>query len=76
MTHPRLTPDSQAEALSNEDDTLSDTEVEFLELYESMSEDNQAALIRMAQFLAAHPQDEPTSKEMFEKLFLIAKKPQ
>lgn len=76
MSNPRLMPDSQGEVFHDEDEPLTGAEVEFLEFYESMSEENQAALTRIAQLLDAQPQDEPTTKEKFEQLFLIAKNPQ
>lgn len=39
-----------------------------------MSEEDQAVLTRIAQFLEASPQDEPTSKNKLEELFLSAKR--
>lgn len=67
-------PDLQAEASVDEAETLTDTEAEFLDLYESMSEEDQAVLTRIAQLLEASPQDEPTSKDKFEELFVSAKR--
>lgn len=64
-----LMADSQDEALPEEDEVLTDTEAELLDLYESMSEEDQAALTRIAQFLAQHPEDEPTTKEELAELF-------
>lgn len=57
----------------SENTDLTDTEVQLLDLYESMSADAQAALTRLAQFFEAHPQDEPTTKEKMAELFLAAK---
>ncbi|GAB3546517.1 hypothetical protein GCM10027343_24390 [Noviherbaspirillum agri] len=65
--------DSQNEVLSDDDETLTDTEAQFLEFFESMSEENQAALTRVAQYLEAHPQDEPLTKEKLRELFFSAK---
>lgn len=73
MTYSPPLADSQNDALSDDDETLTDTEVEFLEFFESMSEENQAALTRIAQYLEAHPQDEPLTKEKLQELFLSAK---
>jgi hypothetical protein len=65
--------DLQGEALPSDDEALTDTEVELLELYESMSEENQKALTRIALLLELHPEDEPLTKEKLEELFLRAK---
>lgn len=73
MTNSPPLADSQNDALSDDDETLTDTEAEFLEFFESMSEENQAALTRIAQYLEAHPQEEPLTKEKLQELFLSAK---
>jgi len=65
--------DSQDDARSDDDESLTETEVEFLELFNSMSEENQAALTRVAQYLETHPQDEPITKEKLEELLLSAR---
>lgn len=57
----------------SEDGYLTDIEVELLQLYESMSADAQAALTRLAQVFEACPQEEPTTKEELEALFLAAR---
>ena len=73
MTNPPPLADLQDEARSDDGEALTDKEIEFLEFFESISEENQAALTRVAQYLAAHPQAEPLSKEKLEELFLSAK---
>jgi hypothetical protein len=65
--------DSQDDARADDGEALTDKEMEFLEFFESISEENQAALTRVAQYLEAHPQAEPLSKEKLEELFLSAK---
>lgn len=57
-----------------EDEDLTDIEAELLEVYESMSEEAQAALTRVAELLEAHPRDEPMTKEKMAELFLSAKR--
>lgn len=73
VTNPPSTANREAEDLTEDDDVLTDVEIELLDLYESASEDAQAALIRVAQFLEAHPQDVPLTKEKMEELFLSAR---
>ncbi len=64
--------DLQDEADFDHSPALTDKEIAFLEFFESMSEENQAALTRVAQYLDAHPQAEPVTKEKLKELFLSA----
>lgn len=73
MTNSPPLADLQDDVLTDDGEALTDVEAELLELYESMSKENQAALTRIAQFLEAHPQDEPMTKEKLRELFLSAK---
>ena len=73
MTNSLPPVDSQDEAGSDDGQALTDKEIEFLEFFKSMSEENQAALTRVAQYLETHPQAEPMTKEKLKELFLSAK---
>lgn len=73
MTNTPPLADSRDDVLTDDGEALTRVEAELLELYESMSKENQAALTRIAQFLEAHPQDEPITKEKLKELFLSAK---
>lgn len=66
--------DSQDEGRSDDGEALTDKEIEFLKFFESISEENQAALTRVAQYLEAHPQADPLTKEKLKELFLSAKR--
>lgn len=58
---------------SNHDELTPDEE-ELLEIYESMTEDDQAALVRMAHYLSEHPHDIPTTGQDIEQMFEQAKR--
>jgi hypothetical protein len=73
VTTPSPMSDSQDEVFTDDGVVLTETEVQLLELYETMSGEDQAALTRIAQFLEAHPQDGPMTKEKWEELFFSAK---
>ena len=65
--------DLQDNTCADDGQPLTEKEIEFLEFFESISEENQAALTRVAQYLDAHPQTQPLTKEMLKELFLGAK---
>jgi len=65
--------DVQDNACSDDGEPLTEKEIEFLEFFESISEENQAALTRVAQYLEAHTQAQPLTKEKLKELFLGAK---
>ena len=68
--------DLQDDVCSDDGQALTAKELEFLEFFESISEENQAALTRVAQYLEADPQALPLTKQTLEELFLSAKSPQ
>lgn len=73
MTNSSPPADLQDKAFSDDGQALTEKEIEFLEFFESISEENQAALTRVAQYLEAHPQAEPLTKETLKELFHSAK---
>lgn len=73
MTNSSPPADLQDKTCSDDGQPLTEKEIEFLEFFESISEENQAALTRVAQYLEAHPQAQPLTKEKLKELFLGAK---
>lgn len=55
-------------------DDLTPDEEELLEIYESMTEADQAALVRMAHYLSEQPHDIPTTVQDVERMFEQAKR--
>lgn len=58
---------------SNHDD-LTPEEEELLEIYESMTAEDQAALVRMAHYLKEHPHDLPSTGQEIEQILDQAKR--
>lgn len=73
MTNSSPPADLQDKACSDDGQALTEKEIEFLKFFESISEENQAALTRVAHYLEAHPQVQPLTKEKLEELFFSAK---
>lgn len=55
-------------------DGLTPDEEELLEIYESMTSEDQAALVRMAHYLKEHPQDLPSTVQEVERMLEQAKR--
>lgn len=51
-------------------------EIELLEAFHALSEEDRAAALRVAEYLAHRPKDEPMTLEIMEALWEAARKPQ